>query len=216
MAQTAEHSIKACMIVAHPDDETLWGGGSLLLNSRWQWEIYTLCRASDPDRSAKFRRILSFYGASGDMADLDDGPEQHPLTIVEINRTVLEFTNQKQYDLIVTHGPRGEYTRHRRHEELSRAVCSLWLENRLRADELRMFAYEDGNGAYAPRAAAGAHLVLKIPDGIRQKKYQAITGIYGFTPESWEASVKPAAEAFWCFRSAARLKTWLKNEGGTV
>ena len=40
----------AVVIVAHPDDETLWAGGTILMHPETHWTILTLCRTSDPDR----------------------------------------------------------------------------------------------------------------------------------------------------------------------
>ena len=62
-----------CIIVAHPDNGTLWAGGLTLLRPLWQHDIYTLCRASDPDRGVRFESTLARFNASGGMADLDDG-----------------------------------------------------------------------------------------------------------------------------------------------
>ena len=38
---------EALVIVAHPDDETIWMGGTILKNKNWKWTILSLCRASD-------------------------------------------------------------------------------------------------------------------------------------------------------------------------
>ena len=56
---------RAAVIVAHPDDETLWCGGTILLHPDWAWEVVSLCRASDPDRAPKFGRALDALGACG-------------------------------------------------------------------------------------------------------------------------------------------------------
>jgi len=48
----------AVVIVAHPDDETLWAGGTILMHPETQWTILTLCRMSDPDRSPKFNKAM--------------------------------------------------------------------------------------------------------------------------------------------------------------
>ena len=45
-----------------------------------------------------------------------------------MRETVLSIVHAVPYDLILTHGPRGEYTRHRRHEETCRAVVGLWAD----------------------------------------------------------------------------------------
>jgi len=198
--------------VAHPDDETLWAGGTILKHPEWHWEIHTLCRASDQDRSNKFRRVLSIYGARGIMADLDDGPEQRPIPGFEIQQAVLKSVEHRCFDLVITHGPHGEYTRHRRHEEVSRTVCDLWLQGEIDAKVIWLFAYTDGDGKFLPGPEAGAHKKKKLPDAIWQEKYRIMTYVYGFSPESWEARVTPRTEAFWCFESRSRFKEWLEEE----
>ena len=42
------------VIVAHPDDETLWAGGTILSHPEWKWFIVSLCRGNDQDRSVRF------------------------------------------------------------------------------------------------------------------------------------------------------------------
>ena len=201
------------VIVAHPDDETLWAGGEILRQPDCNWFILSLCRASDPDRAPKYRRVLQHLGAAGDIADLDDGPEQQPLPPNEVEETILAHLPATPFDLILTHGPHGEYTRHRRHEEVSRAVAGLWRDGRIEARAVRMFAYEDGNRTYLPRARTDAHVVCTLAKEIWQTKYEIITTLYGFGPESWEARVTPRDEAMWHFDSPAALSQWLNDQG---
>jgi LmbE family N-acetylglucosaminyl deacetylase len=199
----------ATVIVAHPDDETLWAGGTMLLHPAWQWRIVTLCRAGDPDRAPRFHRVLAHLGATGAMADLDDGPEQRPLSEGEVQRTALELVGAGPHDLLLTHSPQGEYTRHRRHEEVGRAVAALWRTGRLRARELWLFAYQDGGGSYLPRAVEQADLKLTLPPAAWEEKRRMVRELYGFAEESWEMRVAPALESFWCFGSPERLAGWL-------
>src|ERR1035441_5995284 len=117
---------RAAVVVAHPDDETLWCGGYMLTHPEFLWRVVTLCRAVDPDRAPKFRRVLQQLGAEGEMADLDDGPDQVPLPIVQVEETIVRVLSGASYRLILTHGPMGEYTRHRRHEECCQSVVELW------------------------------------------------------------------------------------------
>jgi hypothetical protein len=83
-----EGSPRAAVVVAHPDDEILWCGGYILAHPEVQWRIVTLCRASDPDRAPRFRRMLRQLGAEGDMGDLDDGSGQTPLRPGQAAETV--------------------------------------------------------------------------------------------------------------------------------
>ena len=190
----------AAVIVAHPDDETLWAGGIILMHPETNWTILTLCRLSDPDRSPKFNKAMKALEAEGIMGDMDDGPEQIPLDCNEVQCAIAELLASNNFDLIVTHGPGGEYTRHRRHEEVGEAVVALLEDEKLFAKEIWRFAYEDGDGKYIPKASQDADLKIKLSSEIWQKKYDIITKVYGFAPESFEAKTAPRTEAFRCFR----------------
>lgn len=204
------------LVIAHPDDETLWAGGLLLLNRQWDVQIFSLCRGSDPDRATRFQKALAIYGASGRLADLDDGPDQHPLDGEAVEHTVLELLKGGTFDRVVTHAPWGEYTRHRRHEETWQAVWSLWRRDEIKADGLWAFAYGDDGGQKLPEAAPHAHLLVTLPRPVWTEKRRIITEVYGFTPESWEARTTPQAEGFWCFQHAKEVEKWLsKEEGGS-
>ncbi|MDF1811260.1 MAG: PIG-L family deacetylase [Verrucomicrobiales bacterium] len=189
------------VVVAHPDDEVLWCGGLLLAHPEWRCQIVTLCRAEDPGRAPKFRRVLKRLGAEGGMADLDDGPDQLPLDPESVRDTVASLLPERHFDIILTHGPRGEYTRHRRHEECCRAVVELWQAGRINAEQLWLFAYEDGDRKFLPRVSVGAHRRLHLTGEKWREKYHMITEVYGFSPESWEARTTPRDEGFWCFQS---------------
>ncbi len=202
------------VIVAHPDDETLWAGGTILAHSSWNWHIVTLCRASDPDRAPRFHRALRELGATGSMGDLDDGPEQDLLDPEAVRQTVLGLLPASHFDLIISHNPRGEYTRHRRHEEAAAAVIWLWYAGRLSAPELWAFAYEDGRKTHLPLPIADASIYTDLPEDIWHRKYGIITGTYGFTPGSFEGLTTPRAEAFWKFTDPSDAKTWLDRGGG--
>lgn len=201
---------RVAVIVAHPDDETLWAGGQILARPQWDWTIVTLCRGSDPDRAPRFRQVLQRLNAWGGMADLDDGPEQTPLPWAEVQDAILSLLCGTAFDAVLTHGPWGEYTRHRRHEEVSQAVAGLWRTGRLTAGRLFLFAYEDGRRAYLPRPRTDAHLVETLTQATWQQKYELITGLYAFAPDSWEAQVTPRQEALWQFEAPQALNAWMR------
>ncbi len=190
------------VIVAHPDDETLWAGGTILMHPKIKWSIVTLCRKSDPDRAQRFYSALKRLNATGIMADLDDGPEQNPLDDNHVQKTILQLLPSGRFDLIITHGTKSEYTQHRRHEETARAVRTLWKTGKLQAQQLWMFAYEDGKKKYLPRPIENADFLIDLPMEIWHQKYDIITKIYGFDPESFEARTTPRKESFWCLSAA--------------
>ncbi len=198
---TREH-VNCAVIVAHPDDETLWAGGTLLMHPDSCWTIVTLTRRSDPDRAPKFQKALEHYVAKGIMGDLDDGPDQKPLRTVEVEDAIVELLPSHRYDLILTHSLWGEYTRHRRHEEVGRAVMALRESQRLSTGDIWMFAYDDDDGRHLPRPAANSDVHVRLPQEIWEHKYRIITDVYGFASDSFEARTTPREEAFWVIGEA--------------
>ena len=202
------------VIVAHPDDETLWAGGTILSHPSWKWHIVTLCRASDADRAPRFTQAVQVLGARGAMGDLDDGPDQVALPDSAVQNAIMALLQPLHYDLVISHSPAGEYTRHLRHEEVSRAVISLWSERRLMTRELWVFAYEDGGRRYYPKPMEGASIFNLLPQRAWEMKYRIITDTYGFPPDGFEARTTPRAEAFWRFTASSDAKAWMEQGGG--
>ena len=206
MRKTADNKLfiapgsKCAVIAAHPDDETLWAGGMILLHPQVLWTVVTLCRKSDADRAPKFFKALDKLHAEGMMGDLDDGPQQKPLRDVQVQKTIMELLPGHKFDLIITHSTCGEYTRHLRHEETAGAVFALWNSDKLQATGVWSFAYEDGLKKYLPRPDPKADLRIKLPYNIWQLKYRIITEVYGFGKDSFEAQTTPKIEAFKCYK----------------
>ena len=204
---TARESV--AVLVAHPDDETLWAGGTLLSETSWSTFVWCACRAHDRDRAPKFHRVLERLGAQGAMADLDDSPEQPLLADEQVERSLLECLPSRHFDRILTHSPIGEYTRHQRHEDIARAVLRLWLRGTLSAAELWLFAYEDDGGNQLPRAMANADLVLELSPELWARKQRLITEDYGFAEASWEARTTPRREGFFRVTTFEGATAWL-------
>jgi LmbE family N-acetylglucosaminyl deacetylase len=208
-----EKKLKVAVVVAHPDDETLWCGGTILNHPEWDCVIVCLCRASDPDRSPKFHNVLNILGAGGVMGDLDDGPDQFPLPVELVEKAIMQLIPETRYDLIISHDLVGEYTRHLRHEEISKAIILLWNKGEIFADELWTFAYEDGNKQYLPQPIKENTSVNLLSKEIWELKYHIITDEYGYDATSWEASTTPKEESFHQYKTASEaLKRLLIQE----
>jgi LmbE family N-acetylglucosaminyl deacetylase len=147
------------------------------------------------------------------MGDLDDGPEQKPLDRSEVEEAILRLIPSLQYDLIISHNPGGEYTRHLRHEETGKAVISLWQSGKLSTKELWTFAYEDGRKQFLPRAVKKNTLYHVLPRKTWKIKYNIITEIFGFSKDSWEAKTTPKEESFRKYTNSNDAMNSLINEG---
>jgi hypothetical protein len=211
------------VIVAHPDDETIWMGGLMIRHPRWDWHILSLCRGDDADRAPRFQKAAREYGALAAISDLDDSPELKPLSpdLCEIKDRIKTHIGEvpdgrpdvcemrlavcDRFDLIFTHGVRGEYTRHLRHEQVHRAVCEMWAAGDLKG-ELIFFAYEDGRGAYTPRPASEARIRLQLTAEEYVRKTHVLKDIYGHGRGSFEAACAGMVEAFDTNASAERVQ----------
>lgn len=204
----------ALAVVAHPDDETLWAGGTILSRTGWEWTVITLCRRSDPDRAPRFARALERLGAVGAMGDMDDGPDQTPLPAETVEATIAKLLPRRKWDSIFSHSPFGEYTRHLRHEETARGVMALWQSGLLECRDVHLFAYEDGDRSYHPRAIERAHILTPLEGTIWASKREILESVYGFSAQSWEAQTAPQVEGFWHFHAIEEYQSWLALENG--
>jgi len=193
---TYEH-VNCLVIVARPDDETLWAGGTLLMHPDSTWTVVSLTGRSDPDKASKFPKVMEQYHATGILGDLDAGTGQKPLRTIDVEDAIMDLLPSYRYDLVLTHSLWGEYVRHPRHQEVAKAVLALRDSERVSTGDLWLFAYDDGGGKHLPRPAANCDIAIRLPPDIWGRKYQILTEVYGFAPDSFEAKTTPKEETFW-------------------
>ena len=90
---------RALVIVAHPDDETIWMGGTILSLKNTDWTIFSLCRKNDEDRAPKFKKVCAYYNAHSLISDLEDeGIMNVKKSLPEIKKRILANFAGKKFD----------------------------------------------------------------------------------------------------------------------
>ena len=178
---------EAICIVAHPDDETIWMGGTILTHFFWDWIIFCLCRKGDLDREPKFFRACDIYGAKGIILDLDDEILE-PLDNEEVVNKIINNLPKRNFDFVFTHGVNGEYG-HIRHKEINLAVRNIVNSGKIKCGEVKFFSYNNG-------VCEGGDYVNVLSDDIFKKKREIIKRAYGFSEDSFEVKCSGKQEAF--------------------
>ena len=177
----------ALVIVAHPDDETIWMGGTIARNKGWNWTIISLCRASDKDRKPKFEKVCKMYNARGIILDLDDETS----AMIEQKKIIGEIKKSlpaKKYKFVFTHGENGEYG-HIRHLEAHKAVKKMISEKEIESEKFYCFDYEKGKNIpypdlVPPKPVESADLVVNLSAEELELKRQIVRDVYGYPNEN--------------------------------
>ncbi|OGI88475.1 hypothetical protein A2995_00815 [Candidatus Nomurabacteria bacterium RIFCSPLOWO2_01_FULL_33_24] len=177
--------VKALVIVAHPDDETLWMGGYILENKSWEWHVASLCRANDKDRAPKFRKVCASLGAKCVIADLEDETLQ-PLTTDAVIQKIKGILPSNKFNYIFTHGENGEYG-HIRHKEIHQAVKNMLKTKELQCDKIVYFSYDIQGDIF--NIGKNANLVFTIPSSLKIMKKRLVNEVYGFKEGIFESNL---------------------------
>ena len=110
------------MVVAHPDDETIFYGGILQAHRRHPWHVICVTDGNADGDGA--RRKMDFLAACGQLkvahAEMWDLPDIYSKRL-DLGKIDLRLSNLKRPNAVFTHGILGEYG-HPHHQDVSLAV----------------------------------------------------------------------------------------------
>ena len=186
------------VIVAHPDDETIWMGGTMLTFPKVQWTVFSLCRSDDRDRAPKFKKVMSMFGVKAIITDLEDeGIMNVDESIPEVIKRLKERLKTKKFQYIFTHAPNGEYG-HPRHKGVHYALRGLVQKKYVSAPCIFQFAYFRDPHLKIALPNMRARYQLRLTPEIYKKKRYFIHFVYGFSRKSFE------------YRSCSKIETFNK------
>ncbi len=117
--------INNLMIVAHPDDELLWGGSHLIDDN---YLVVCITCGNNKKRANEFIRLLNYthdkYIMLGYPDKTNNERDNWQSSIDNIIIDLQEIINLKDWNLIVTHNPNGEYG-HLHHKLTSKYVTDI-------------------------------------------------------------------------------------------
>ena len=113
------------LIVAHPDDEVLWGGLNLI--SQPGWLVVCSTHLNNPTRSAEFFSTMSYCNVTRYiMFDVEDRYTESERVADKLYDgspfdDALKQLSKRDWKLVLTHNDQGEYG-HQHHRKVHRMV----------------------------------------------------------------------------------------------
>ena len=158
------------MVVAHPDDETLWGGAHL---TEGGWFVVCLTNGYNEVRKNEFYEVIKEFGCEGMILSYPDllanGQRSTWTTectsIAKDLNTVLKY---KHWGMVATHNPNGEYG-HIHHKMTSKLVTEEFYKTYWGTN-----LYYFGNWYSARRLPTMEDSLRKVPEAALEKKLEAL------------------------------------------
>lgn len=162
--------LKRIMIVAHPDDESIFGGLHLL---KHKYFIVVVTNGNNPIRKAEFQHMLKVTRNDGVILSYPDKTngkrDNWKTSYSNIYQTLESYLTKVHYDKIVTHNKTGEYG-HIHHKMVHRLVTDICEHHQLTHNLYYFGKY------YRPNQISKAK--HRMSNANYEAKYQMIENVY--------------------------------------
>lgn len=189
--------MRGLIIIAHPDDETIWLGGVIMMNPAIDWTVLCLARSEDPDRGPKFARVATKLNFRFFHENLDDLGQISFLKHVEdTKKFIKKHIGSTEFDFVITHGKNGEYG-HRDHKSIHEAVKDLTQRGLLKTKQI-LYLHMKQPRKRTPLLIPRLHpdLIVKLPVKIYEAKKDIMEKTYGYSRLGIDTSYCTKVEAF--------------------
>lgn len=164
------------MIVAHPDDETIWGGSHLLNGN---YVVVCITNGNNKTRRREFESVIKQTGSIGIMLTYPDKTlgkrDNWNSCKTEIEKDVAAILKMNDWQTIVTHNPEGEYGHI--HHQMTSELTTTAVSDREQLDRLYYF----GKYVKAKNMDSGKYkkYLTNAISGQKLDRKMALTTLYG-------------------------------------
>lgn len=127
-----ENRVNALVAVAHPDDEIVFCGGTILTHPNWYWTIVTFTGIENSERIYQYRNAMEHLILSGvninkylSLGQIDSGNDLSELEFQKWQNAIQELNLSP--DIVFTHNTKGEYGH--THHKSANAIINNLFEN---------------------------------------------------------------------------------------
>lgn len=194
---------RCLVIVAYPGNETVWAGGTIVMNSDSQWTSMCIYQGGENEQTQKFRKAAEKFNAE---VVIPHSPITDPdnIKVSELEEKIMTELPHERFDLIITHSLWSENTNEKSTDKIVKALMALRDAGRISTKEIWMFAYRKKQNENFSTPSLDADKVMHLPNWFYQQKKEIITDIYQYPTESIEAKSASKREAFWILQPGAR------------